>query len=242
MKYLGETLDIHAGGIDHIPIHHTNEIAQSEGATGKQFAKLWLHGNFLTVNGEKIAKSLGNGYTLSDLGEKGFSALDFRLFTLQSHYRTQADFTFAALEAAKQRLCWLRSIADLVHQPIDSSPPRTGKYNSLASEIVACLEDDLNTPEALAKLHGLGEVLSTGVNSEDLGEFKELLATLDSLFGLSLERYSKDISDEQKALIAERLAAKQARDYERADKLRDKLSNEGIILKDTESYSLWSRA
>src|SRR5690606_23356161 len=104
---------IHTGGIDHIPVHHTNEIAQSEAATGKEFSRFWLHNNHMKVDGSKISKSLGNGFTLDDLEEKGFSALDFRLLVLQSHYQNEANFTIEALEAAKNRRKHWRDVACL---------------------------------------------------------------------------------------------------------------------------------
>src|SRR5438876_825568 len=116
MKYLGETLDIHAGGIDHVPVHHTNEIAQSEAVTGKPFAKYWLHSNHITIEGEKIAKSAGNGITLEDIEAKGISLEAFRLHVLESHYRSQSKFSWESLQAAQNRLNDLHAWADLRHQ------------------------------------------------------------------------------------------------------------------------------
>jgi cysteinyl-tRNA synthetase len=115
MKYLGETLDIHAGGIDHIPVHHTNEIAQSEGATGKQYAHIWMHTNHISVEGEKISKSLGNGLTLEDLENHHIDLQAFRLHVLESHYRSQSKFSWTSLEAAQNRLHHWREVADLKH-------------------------------------------------------------------------------------------------------------------------------
>jgi cysteinyl-tRNA synthetase len=120
MSLLGETIDIHTGGIDHIPVHHTNEIAQSEAATGKKFSNFWIHNNHLKVDGTKISKSLGNGYTLSDLEQKGYSPLDLRLFVLQSHYRTEGNFTFENLTAAANRRRNWRNVAALRHQIHDT--------------------------------------------------------------------------------------------------------------------------
>mgnify|MGYP003042831982 FL=1 len=119
MSLLGKTIDIHTGGIDHIPVHHTNEIAQSEAATGQRFANFWLHCNHLKINGGKISKSLGNGYTLDDLKQRGFSAMDLRMFILQGHYSNEGNFSFENLQAAHNRLQHWRDVACLRHQVHD---------------------------------------------------------------------------------------------------------------------------
>ncbi|HVI69179.1 MAG TPA: cysteine--tRNA ligase, partial [Magnetospirillaceae bacterium] len=149
LKYLGDTLDIHTGGIDHLPVHHVNEIAQSETATGKQFARVWLHNNHIMVDGAKISKSLGNGVLLHQLAVQGFDALDVRMLLLQSHYRTQANFTIGGLEAARHRRQSLQAFADLRFQTFDG-----GEVDSLAiletkRVIKQELQNDLQTPEVL---------------------------------------------------------------------------------------------
>ena len=154
MNLLGPTIDIHTGGIDHIPVHHTNEIAQSESASGQQFSRFWLHNNHLKVNGTKISKSLGNGFTLQDLQAQGFTPLDFRMFVLQGHYRSEGNFTFDNLTAAKNRLNHWRRIAALRHQLHSTSAPRQDTTETLPSyaatqAIVEVLNNDLSTPDAL---------------------------------------------------------------------------------------------
>lgn len=152
MSLLGDTLDIHTGGIDHIPVHHTNEIAQSESASGKIFSNYWLHNNHLKVDGTKISKSLGNGYTLQDLETKGYQPLDYRMFILQSHYQTEGNFTWENLDAAKNRRHHWRSIAALRHQTHDTlKNDATFDNPSLAivGVLKEALSDNLNTPEAL---------------------------------------------------------------------------------------------
>ena len=157
MKLLGDTLDIHTGGIDHIPVHHTNEIAQSEAATGKQFSRFWLHNNHLKVNGTKISKSLGNGYTLADLHDKGYDPMDFRMLLLQSHYRTEGNFTWDNLDAAKNRLSHWREIAVLrwqIHDTLNDDSEKdshdtSAKLLAASHAALEALNNDLNTPEAL---------------------------------------------------------------------------------------------
>ncbi|HKX73578.1 MAG TPA: cysteine--tRNA ligase [Candidatus Saccharimonadales bacterium] len=232
MQYLGETLDIHTGGIDHLPVHHVNEIAQSEGATGKQFSRFWLHSNHIMVDGNKISKSLQNGITLADLAAKGFSPLDVRLLFLQSHYRTSANFSLEGLEAAKQRRISLQAFADLRLQ----STPATSDYVAEKKAILQKLQDDLNTPEALASLS----------SAEHAGEkeltapAQEFVAFLDRAFGLKLSE-SVDITDEQKELIAKRSDARERKDFAAADAVRDTLLASNIALRDTEYGTFWSR-
>ena len=152
MDILGPTIDIHTGGIDHIPVHHTNEIAQSESASGQIFAHYWLHNNHLKVDGTKISKSLDNGYTLDDLSRRGFSPLDYRMFILQSQYSNEGNFTFENLTAAKNRLLHWRNIAALRHQTYDTLIDDDEKGVTLVAAsgaIMEALNNNLNTPEAL---------------------------------------------------------------------------------------------
>jgi cysteinyl-tRNA synthetase len=245
MKYLGETIDIHTGGIDHIPIHHTNEIAQSEAVTGRQFVRFWLHSNFLQVEGTKIAKSLGNGYTLGDLRDKGFSSMDFRLFVLQSHFQTEANFTWEGLKGAQTRLKDLQAMADLRFQTsdrsVDQSVNQIEAIKDIGSKIKEALTDNLNTPLALSHLSAFvtkleGEVL----NQSSHTEFMDLLSLLDDLLGLKLTD-SEDITEAQKWLIEEREQVRAQKDWEKSDWLRDKLSNQGIGLNDTGHGTVWRR-
>ena len=149
MKYLGPTLDLHTGGIDHVPVHHTNEIAQSEAATGQRFANHWLHSNHVTVDGEKISKSLGNGIRLQDITAKGISPMAVRLHVLESHYRSQSKFSWESLQAAQNRLQDLRAVAALRWQPrAVSHDSTTFAFEDVPAELTRLLADDLNTPQA----------------------------------------------------------------------------------------------
>ena len=248
MDLLGPTIDIHTGGIDHIPVHHTNEIAQSEAATGVRFANYWLHNNHLKIDGAKISKSLGNGYTLQNIIEKGYSPLDIRLFVLQSHYRTEGNFTFNNLTAAKNRRLHWRNIAALRHQSHDTlettaEVERQSKGVSLyaaSSAVQEALSDDLNTPEALAIIDAAFDNISalpmSAIHQDALVSFLE---TVDQLLGLQLIDTTPDITDDSKRLIIERLRARDNKDYAKADEIRDKLAKNGITVRDTVSGPVW---
>lgn len=216
---LGETIDIHTGGIDHIPVHHTNEIAQSEAAFDKKLSKFWLHCNFLTIDKHKISKSLGNIWTLADLAKKGYNAMDFKLWVLQGHYQSERDFSFENLEAARvRRLNWRNRIA-LCYQhegkDIDFTP------------VLTAISDNLNSPKACA--------LIDEIKDENLHFWEQV----DVLFGLRLYQDSPDITIEQKHLLALRSDAKVKKDYAEADRIRDELLAQGIAIKDTTNGQIW---
>ena len=238
MKYLGETIDIHTGGIDHIPIHHTNEIAQSQALSGKKFASFWLHNNFLLVDGQKISKSLGNGYTLDDLKAHGFSPLNFKMFVLQSHYRSESNFTWENLEAARTRLQSLFSFADLRWQ-LRSLPQNKLRLHDAQTSILSALDDDMNTPVALSHL---SEVVSGALEAISAGqaEFDGFLNFLDKLFGFNLSDRT-DISAELKNLLSKREAARKSQDWAKADELRKLLHEQGLEINDTPHGPTWSR-
>lgn len=239
MKYLGETIDIHTGGIDHITVHHTNEIAQSEAATGKRFASYWMHSNHVTVNGEKISKSLNNGIRLQDIIEKGIPAEAVRLHVLESHYRSQSRFSWESMEAAHNRLKELQAMAVLRWQPVPTNDKTTFIYEDIADEIAAHLTNDLNTPRALALLsHVSTQLLAVLVHPELLALFENMLKQLDNLLGLNLSEI-KDITSEQKKLITERETARTNKDWQASDQLRDKLIEQGIGLRDTNYGAIW---
>lgn len=247
LDILGDTIDIHTGGIDHIPVHHTNEIAQSEAATGQRFANYWLHTNHLKVNGTKISKSLGNGYTLQDLTERGFEPLDVRMSILQGHYRSEGNFTLEGLEAAKNRRHNWRSIAVLRHQIHDTierneahDSPQAERYSAAIETIKQALADDLNTPTALAVIDEQFSSIATLPLTRiyDAG-FTALLEAIDELLGLSLQASTPDISDDQKQKILMRLRAREDRDYARSDEIRDELLADGITIKDTPDGTVW---
>jgi len=249
MSLLGPTIDIHTGGIDHIPIHHTNEIAQSEAASGQKFARTWLHNNHLKVNGTKISKSLGNGYTLHDLEAKGFSPMDYRMFILQGHYSNEGNFTFENLEAARNRLENWHNIAVLRHQTHDTlqndddktSDEQTVSLLATSQAVIEALSDNLDTPAALKLIdEAFGRL--EGKDLADIHQFGliQLLETIDAILGLQLIDSTPDISDDAKRLIVERSRARSDNDWATSDMLRDKLAEQGIRVKDTASGTIWS--
>ena len=242
MKYLGESIDIHSGGIDHIAVHHTNEIAQSEAANGKRFANYWMHTNHILINNDKIAKSLGNGITLEDIEAKGFTLQDFRLLVLQSHYRSQSKFSWDDLTAARNRLRSYQAFADLRLQPITVSnlPIEELDYTAYQQDIAAAMQDDLNTPEALMQISLLTDKRHDSITLAERPAFTEFLKFLDRSLGLQLLA-SSDITDEQKTLIADRQGAREAGNWEQADLLRTTLLEQGLSIRDTDHGPIWSR-
>jgi cysteinyl-tRNA synthetase len=242
MKYLGETLDLHTGGIDHIPVHHTNEIAQSEAATGKPFVRHWMHSNHVMVSGEKISKSLGNGIRLGEIMERGISPEAVRLHVLESHYRSQSKFSWESLEAAQNRLQNFYAMAVLRWQPIDAGQDESAYFKTQAQEILTSMQGDLNTPEVLARLSAVEtKLVTTLVPASELESFEHLLTDLDNLLGLRLME-QPDISADQKKLIAQREQARQTKDWAASDKFRDQLKEQGIGVRDTAPGPVWYRA
>ena len=248
MSLLGNTLDLHTGGIDHIPVHHTNEIAQSEAATGVQFAKYWLHNNHLKVNGTKISKSLENGYTLDDLEEKGYSPIDLRMFVLQSHYRSEGNFTFDNLDAAKNRLKNWRNVAALRHQTHDrlrdddDKSTDDGSVSLYASSqaLVEALSNDLDTPTGFAIIdEAFSRILSRDIEHIHRHALTSFLETIDQLLGIELIASTKDIHDDVKRLIIERERARENKDWAAADRLRAAIEKSGITVRDTAHGSIW---
>ncbi len=226
-EILGDQIDIHTGGIDHIPVHHTNEIAQTEAVTGKQFSTYWIHNNHLKVDGTKISKSLGNGYTLQDIVDKGFSLDAFKLMVLSSHYSTEGNFTWEILEAAQNRLKNWQGIADSRWQ---RAANQDVEYNLTAS-----LSEDLSTPHAL-------QVIDLAFSTLELGESApplEMIEHIRDLLGIDLIR--PDITDEQKILIKQRQEARDDKNWEMSDTYRDQLKEQGIDIKDTPHGQIWSR-
>lgn len=242
MKYLGDTLDIHTGGIDHVPVHHTNEIAQSEAVTGKPFAKVWMHSNHVMVNGEKISKSLGNGIRLQEIAAKGFSPQVVRLHILESHYRSQSKFSWESLQAAQNRLQNFQAMADLRFQLSSNNREAIDFDFDSAKELIGrALSNDLNTPEVLAALSATEQFVAAHIPGEQqYDEFKTFLQYVDDSLGLQLLS-SQDITDEQKQLIKERQTARDAKDWAKSDELRDTLAEQGISVRDTPDGTIWSR-
>lgn len=248
MSLLGNTIDIHTGGIDHIPIHHTNEIAQSEAATGVRFSNYWLHCNHLKSNGTKISKSLGNGYTLHDLEAKDFSPIDLRMFILQGHYRNEGNFTFEGLTAAKNRLHKWRNVAAIRHQINDTSESskhkiadqKTVLVYAISQAVIEAVSDDLGTPEALRIIDdAFSDILGSTLDKIHRPAFIQLLETIDSVLGLQLIESSPDINDELKNIILERNQARNEKDWLKSDTLRDRLLERGITVRDTNNDTIW---
>ena len=231
IKILGEQIDIHTGGIEHIPVHHNNEIAQSEAATGKvPFAAYWLHRAHLQISGQKIAKSEGNVVYLSEIIEKGFSPLAFRYFLLNSHYRTPANFSWEALEAAQNAYRKLKEFFSSLRSNLGKSKGSTLDYSNLFKEAI---ENDLNTPEALAVVWKL--VKDGSVSPADK---RTTLLDFDKVLGLDLENNEFEISDipkEIEQLIQERETARVLGDYSKSDQLREQINKLGFIVEDTAS-------
>ncbi len=245
---LGDTIDIHTGGIDHIPVHHTNEIAQSEAAHGVTFANYWMHNNHLKVDGTKISKSLGNGYTLQDLADKDYSPLDLRLLVLQSHYSTEGNFTFDNLSAARNRRLNWRNIAALRHQTHDTLSPdantesdsKTVSLYAASRALTETLSDNLNTAEALAQVDAAFDtVASSPLDRIHQHALVSYLETVDQLLGLQLLETTPDIDDGTKRLIIERTRARDNKEYQRSDEIRDELTKSGITVRDTASGPIW---
>jgi cysteinyl-tRNA synthetase len=249
MSILGATIDIHTGGIDHIPVHHTNEIAQSEAASGQIFARYWLHNNHLKIDGGKISKSLGNGYTLQDLEAKGFSALDLRLFILQGHFSNEGNFTFENLTAAKNRLKNWQNYAALRHQTHDRLDDDDKKSKSdthvslIAGEaaLKEALSDNLNTPEAFRIVDEFFSMLD-GVLLDDIHHrgLTAFIQAIDNLLGLQLAQSTPDISDDAKRALIAREQARKAQDWATSDTLRDELLKNNIVINDTAHGPVWS--
>lgn len=238
MKYLGEQFEIHSGGIDHIPVHHTNEIAQAEAATGKHpFVKYWVHHNFLRVNGEKMSKSLGNFYTIDDITTKGFSPMALKLLFLGAHYRSELNFTFETLDAAQKSYDRLITALTAAKKETDRtvlSDEKLSKVNEYRSRFYALLEDDLRTPEAIALLW---EVLKSNIPG---GDKYELIAEFDSILGLQLtkqvvaaEAVHANIPSGIQLLLDQRQQAREAHDFAKSDQLRDQIAQFGWQVEDT---------
>lgn len=245
MNLLGETIDIHTGGIDHIPVHHSNEIAQSEAASGVRFSNFWLHNNHLKVDGGKISKSLGNGYSLEQIAERGFNPMDFKLFVLQSHYSAEGNFSFENLEAAQNRLRAWRDIASLrhqIHNTLDIASDDTAAPYVSRKALLDALNDDLNSPKALAIIDQAFDGLpQQNIDKISRPALVDLLEDIDSLLGLNLVESTPDISDDAKKLIIERERVRENKDWARSDELRDKLASEfNINVRDTLNGTVWT--
>lgn len=241
---LGQPFDIHTGGIDLIFPHHENEIAQSTAATESPvLATIFAHNEHLLIDGRKMSKSLNNFYTLDDISKKGYEPLAFRLLVLQAHYSSQLNFTWGSLEASKNRLKELRAWADLRYQGTTdkTTPELDALFNKTKEDILEALSNDLNTPQAMSALSKLVSYMQdTDIPGEDRLYTNGFLNFIDEAFGLHLAT-RVDITDEQKKLIRERLAARESNNFDESDRFRDLLLKQGLALKDTVRGTFWSR-
>ena len=249
MKYLGETFDIHAGGIDLVFPHHENEIAQSEGATGKQFVRYWIHFEHLKVEGETMSKSKGNYYTYRDITAKGFSPAAIRYFLLSVPFNKQLNFTFDALAGAEKTVNSLRDfrarLSEAKTEPGVNDSLREITQQAL-KEFEEGMDDDFNTSVALAAIHDLSRAVNTAlarkqVREENKRELLELLDRFDSVINIFGGDRTEMLDSEVQALIDERQEARRRRDFRRADEIRIELSNQGITLEDTKDGVRWKR-
>jgi len=249
MKYLGESFDIHCGGVDLIFPHHENEIAQSEGATGKPFVRFWVHAEFLLVEGEKMSKSKGNYYTVRDLLNQGYSAAAIRYSLLSVPYRTQLNFMLEGLRSAESSLEKLRNFRRRV-KDFEAAPGSHARIQDVISrareEFEAGMDDDLNTSKALAALFEMVRDINIAIDSSEFGEQDrasalELLARMDCVLGVLGEDLEVMLDPEIEAKIEERNTARRSRNFQLADQIRNELAERGIILEDTPQGTKWKR-
>ena len=232
-KYLGDQFDIHTGGIDHIPTHHENEIAQSKGLTGKIPAKTWMHVEFLQVDGGKMSKSLGNTYILDQLQEKGIEPLAYKLFCFTAHYRTKLNFTFDTALATQKALTRLRE-GFVKHQQGTENIDEQ-EIKEYENKFLETINDDLNMPAAM------GIVWEIVRNEHKSNHFAELLLKFDKVLGLDLENSKKyleesknvELPEDIQDLIEKRKEARENKDWSLSDQIRDELKEKGYIVKDT---------
>lgn len=229
-KYLGSLLDVHTGGVDHIPVHHENEIAQSEALEGKKTVNVWMHGEFMLVDGGKMSKSLGNTYTIAQLGEMGYSPLSFRYFCLNTHYRKKLNFTFEGLKAAQ--VAYARLLASLYEHKVSPAATDPAVIEKLRGEFKAAIDDDINVPLALG-------VLWTALKEKPSKDIYALALDFDKVLGLSLdeakpaEKPAVEAPEEVKAIAEERFAARKAKNWAESDRLRDELAALGYAVVDS---------
>ncbi|MBK7600007.1 MAG: cysteine--tRNA ligase [Acidobacteria bacterium] len=249
MKALGETFDIHAGGVDLIFPHHENEIAQSEGATGKPFVRYWVHAEFLMVEGEKMSKSKGNFYTFRDLVSKGHNPRAIRYLLLSAPHHKQLNFTLEGLRGAESTVERLndfkRRLSELKSEP-GSTVEIAGIIERARTHFGEALDDDLNTAEALAAIHDFARETNTAmaggiIKSDDRKSLLELVDSFDSVFNVFGEVKQALLDSEVQALIDERQDARKAKNFARSDEIRNQLTEMGIILEDTKDGLRWRR-
>ena len=223
-KHLGEQFDIHTGGVDLIPTHHENEIAQSKGCTGKIPARFWMHGEFLLINGGKMSKSLGNVYLLKDIVEKGYDPLVYKYFCYTAHYRNKLNFTWEAIDASNKSLMKLR---ESYRKHLDGEENiEDDIVSDYKNRFIKAINDDLNMPLAM------GVVWEVAKNEKKSKKFAELLLDFDRVLGLKIDK-KDDIPEEVLKLLEERNNARKEKDWKKSDELRDKIQEYGYRIEDT---------
>lgn len=249
MKYLGETFDLHAGGMDLQFPHHENEIAQSEGSTGKQFAKYWVHSEFLKIDDVTMSKSKGNFFTFRDLREQGYSALAIRYLLLSVPYRKQLNFTFEGLQGAESTVERLRNFRRSVSDAVTESGSHSGVQAAVENALRtfgSAMDDDLNTAAGLAAVHDLVREINSalakgGIRSDDKAAVLGAIEKFESVLGIFGTMETEILDDEIESLISERQDARRNRNFARSDEIRDLLADKGIILEDTKDGVRWKR-
>lgn len=253
-KYIGDVIDIHAGGEDLIFPHHENEIAQSEAANGTEFARYWMHNGFLKINNEKMSKSLGNFFTVREIGEK-YDLEIIRFFMLSAHYRTPLNFSQELVEVSKTGLERIKNTVSrmkeiletaTVDSLLDSEKDYVTKVNDFVAKFENAMDDDLNTADAISVVFELCKFANSTATSENSKELINLLIEkLDMLcgvLGISTKKKEVLLDEEIDNLIKERQEARKAKNFARADEIRDLLTQKGIILEDTREGVRWKRA
>ncbi len=230
MKYLGETFDIHCGGIDHIPVHHTNEIAQAEASTGKKFVNYWIHGNFLIMKQGKMAKSEGNFLTLQNLLDKGYEPLAYRYFCLTAHYKSELIFSWENLDAANNAFKNLKNKIREIKSNLCGSA-RSIKVQEYKQQFVEAINNDLDVPKALT-------IFWKALKDEDMSNTEKygLIIDFDKVFGLHLDQIKEEeiiINEALRKLIDEREKARQDKNWKKGDEIREKIKKLGFLVEDT---------
>ena len=253
-KYIGDIIDIHAGGEDLIFPHHENEIAQSEAANDKEFARYWMHNGFLKIDGEKMSKSLGNFFTIRDIGEK-YPLQVIRFFILSAHYRSPLNFSDTLVESAKASLERILNAVSRLEDMTETAPERElseeekqieQKLTEYVAKFEQAMEDDLNTADAISAIFELVKFTNSNVTSDNakaiVTKALDTIRQLCDVLGI-ITKVEKEILDSDiEALIEERQAARKAKNFARADEIRDTLAEQGIILEDTREGVKWKRA
>ncbi len=248
MKYLGESFDIHTGGVDLIFPHHENEIAQSEAATGKEFVKYWLHNEHLLVENKKMSKSLGNFYTLRDLLEKKYNPMAIRYVLMATHYRQKLNFTFETLEAADNAIKRLEEFMEKLDEfNGQSNNPKVAEIIEKArNDFEDAMDDDFNVSITLSAVFDFVKeinklIMNNKMSSKDAENVISLMNKFDSVLGILKKQEKEELSKEIKQLIEKRQEARKNKDWAEADKIRDELKEKGIIIKDTKEGVRWEK-